>query len=587
MQYLLGPQRTALLLLVAETVVLLGLFFGFYLIRYRRQRTAHHRNQTTLVLVNLALILVAMAIGFNRYVIRGGAASPTIARLMIGHAALGGLAELMALYILVRMSNLVPESWRIWKYRRMMRATLALWTLVAFSGFGVYYGQYVATAAASRTETPQPTATPVPLPTTPGTAGLVAWADAQGFNDRVTLMVANLVPAAPGTVYQGWLVSRANSFFQSLGVLEVHEDGTGFLEDILPGGANPLTLYDLVVVTVEPAPAGKAGPSPTILLVGTIPPQAGVHLRSLLVQGPGSPSGLGFVNALRLQGTPLLFHASEIELARQRGNLASMKRHAEHVITLVEGQSGKNYGDLNQDGFIQDPGDGLGLLTYARLAAEHARLALESPDATAAIKTHAPHIITMVDNVTRWATQARDDALAVIAATTSQAVDAQAAEALVVSARALRGFDEDRDGEIASVPNEGGILQIRAHAQALAGVSLRVQPGAFAQELRPPPTPPPPTPTPTPAPQTVSVLMESFVYKDKTIVIKKGTTVSWVNKDVAKHNIVHDTRAFVSPSVAQGDSYSYTFNETGRFPYFCEFHGDKGGLGMAGLVIVE
>ncbi len=29
------------------------------------------------------------------------------------------------------------------------------------------------------------------------------------------------------------------------------------------------------------------------------------------------------------------------------------------------------------------------------------------------------------------------------------------------------------------------------------------------------------------------------------------------------------------------------FNEAGKFPYYCEYHADKGGMGMAGLVVVE
>ncbi|MBI2918680.1 MAG: anti-sigma factor [Chloroflexi bacterium] len=584
MQYLLGPQSTGLALLVAEAIVLGGLFFGFYLIRYQRRRQAHHRVQTTLVLANMVLILAAMAFGFNRYVVQGGAASPAVARLMIGHATLGAVAEVMAVYILIRMSNLVPEGWRVWRFRRAMRATLALWTVVALSGVGVYYGQYVASAG-SRTEPPPPPTTPVPPPTTPGTAGLVAWTNAQGFNDRITLTVVNMPPLASGRVYQGWLVSRASAFFQSLGVLEVHEDGTAFLEEVF--ATNPLTLYDQVVVTVEDAPASKAGPSPTVFLVGQIPPQAGVHLRHLLVEGPGSPSGLGFVNALFLHGPHLVVHAREIEQARQRGNLASMKRHAEHLITLIEGQSGPNYGDLNQDGAIQDPGDGLGLLPYARLIAEHAQLALEAPDATPAIKAHAPHIASMVDNVTRWATQVRDDALAVIAADSPQAVEAQVADAVVISARGFLGYDENGDGEIAPVPNEGGIVQVRAHAQAMAGLALRVQPGAFVQELHPPPTAPSPTPTPTPAPGTVTVLMERNLYRDKTLVVKRGTTVVWVNRDVAKHTVTWDAREVNSGLMSQGETFSFTFNEPGRFPYYCELHGDRGDIGMAGMVIVE
>ena len=34
-------------------------------------------------------------------------------------------------------------------------------------------------------------------------------------------------------------------------------------------------------------------------------------------------------------------------------------------------------------------------------------------------------------------------------------------------------------------------------------------------------------------------------------------------------------------------SYAYTFTEPGTYPYFCRYHGDVGGVGMAGTIVVE
>lgn len=38
--------------------------------------------------------------------------------------------------------------------------------------------------------------------------------------------------------------------------------------------------------------------------------------------------------------------------------------HAEHVVNILDGEEGRVYGDLNQDGSIQNPGDGIGVRTY-------------------------------------------------------------------------------------------------------------------------------------------------------------------------------------------------------------------------------
>ncbi|MBI4287227.1 MAG: cupredoxin domain-containing protein [Chloroflexi bacterium] len=584
MQFLLGPQRTSLFLLIAEIIVLLGLFYGFYLIRFRRKAKAHHHNQTTFVLVNLGLILLVMVFGFYRYVVQGGAASPAVARMMIGHAAVGTVAELMGIYILIGMGNRLPERLQITKPRGIMRLTLALWTLAAIGGFVIYYAQYIATAPSGKQTG---TSTPAPFPTTVGAFALAGWSDREGPNDSLTLIVADLPPQAYGTVYQGWLVSSASAVFESLGILEVSGDGTGLLAYRSPGAINLLGAYDRVLVTEEKSPAGKAGPSTSTVLAGKMPSQAGIHLQHLLVQVPGSPLGLGSVDALRLHMFALVVHSNEIESARRRGNLDSMKRHAEHVINLVEGQSGKDYGDLNRDGFVQDPGDGYGLLAYAALASAQARLANDAADATPAIATHAPHVITTADNISKWATQVRDHALTVINAASLQGMESTTTNSMTLSARALAGYDGNDDGVISPIPNEGGLVQLQAHAKMMATLVLRAGPGVPMQTLRQATPPARPTPTPSPGPQTATVLMEEFVYKEKTMIIKKGTTVIWVNNDQAAHNVVHDAGGFRSGSLARGATYSFSFNEAGRFPYFCEFHGDKGGIDMAGLVVVD
>jgi hypothetical protein len=55
--------------------------------------------------------------------------------------------------------------------------------------------------------------------------------------------------------------------------------------------------------------------------------------------------------------------------AISEGDLAGAKSHAEHVINIVEGESGANFGDWDGDGLVQNPGDAFGLLPYLRLLA--------------------------------------------------------------------------------------------------------------------------------------------------------------------------------------------------------------------------
>lgn len=86
---------------------------------------------------------------------------------------------------------------------------------------------------------------------------------------------------------------------------------------------------------------------------------------------------------------------------------------------------------------------------------------------------------------------------------------------------------------------------------------------------------------------TATVTMKGFAFLPRTLRVKKGTTVVFVNQDPAKHTATADDGLFDSRDINPGQTYSRTFNQPGTFPYYCVFHGDKGGAGMAGTIMVE
>ena len=143
MQELFGTRTTADINLVAQIVILIGLWFGFYFARTRRIRL--HRNmQTSMVLAQLFFIGSAMAISFYSYVISGGTTGGTVARLMMIHGGFGAIAELTGIYLILRMrTQLIPQRLRVRNYKLVMRSTLGLWTIIAVLGFGVYYYRYL------------------------------------------------------------------------------------------------------------------------------------------------------------------------------------------------------------------------------------------------------------------------------------------------------------------------------------------------------------------------------------------------------------------------------------------------------------
>lgn len=88
------------------------------------------------------------------------------------------------------------------------------------------------------------------------------------------------------------------------------------------------------------------------------------------------------------------------------------------------------------------------------------------------------------------------------------------------------------------------------------------------------------TTAPTPVPSTAgsagptSVAITGFVFDPSPVRIRAGETVTWTNQDAVPHSI-QDTSPLatpVSPSLAQGDSFSITYPRPGTYPYVCGIH---------------
>ena len=77
-------------------------------------------------------------------------------------------------------------------------------------------------------------------------------------------------------------------------------------------------------------------------------------------------------------------------------------------------------------------------------------------------------------------------------------------------------------------------------------------------------------------------------FTPKTVTINVGESVNWRN-DSGFHNVVFDDGSFESPGDPSPTPWtaSRKFDAPGEFQYFCEQHGNKGGVGMAGTVIVQ
>ena len=67
--------------------------------------------------------------------------------------------------------------------------------------------------------------------------------------------------------------------------------------------------------------------------------------------------------------------------------------------------------------------------------------------------------------------------------------------------------------------------------------------------------------------------IENFRYSPQNLEINVGETVTWINKDNAKHTVTsEDEGPLNSILLPKEETYSYTFNELGEFDYYCVPH---------------
>ena len=128
-----------------EIAMGMGLLLGARLARKGRFRQ-HAWCQSTIVLLNLAVVVVMMIPSFRVHVLPRVPAKLGKAyyALATTHGAFGTVTELAGLYVVLSAgTKLLPETVRITKYKPWMRSVLVLWWVVLLLGMTTYTRWYV------------------------------------------------------------------------------------------------------------------------------------------------------------------------------------------------------------------------------------------------------------------------------------------------------------------------------------------------------------------------------------------------------------------------------------------------------------
>ena len=170
--------------------------------------------------------------------------------------------------------------------------------------------------------------------------------------------------AAPpeGEHYELWMQSDAGELMR-LGEFEVDEGNVtyeGSTEE------NLLRDYSTILISLEPDDDPNEEELTQVVLSSTLPSQLLTLTRQLLTGSEGADPAV--FEDLQEQIAIAAEHSGLLADSLILENIPEVRRHAEHIVNILDGNTGDFFGDLDRDGQPQNPGDGVGVRVYLEQA---------------------------------------------------------------------------------------------------------------------------------------------------------------------------------------------------------------------------
>lgn len=178
------------------------------------------------------------------------------------------------------------------------------------------------------------------------------------------------------------------------------------------------------------------------------------HLGHVTTAFNGTPNGQGLLPTAMAEAKIAAQHAA---LAmKSEGNLDGMKLHAGHVIHAV-------------DPTVEMKGPGLnyGVKRAAQGVAQHIELAAKSPGASKNVMTHSNHVATSAGNVVKWSDEIISVAKEIRSATDAKVAAGHVKHLNMLAQQLTSGLDADKNGQVGWQAGEGGLQQADMHVNLL------------------------------------------------------------------------------------------------------------------------
>ena len=319
--------------------------------------------------------------------------------------------------------------------------------------------------------------------------GRLRFQDGTALADQVTISTSSLDAPPQGSQYEAWLIQDDGEQRFSIGVITFDGQNQGSLAFVDSEGQNLVGKYRTLEITRESDPDPSPNSSNDVAFSVSLPPDGLTHVRHLLFSFNATPEKVGFIQGL--EANTLLLHESAQQMLAsfEARDEVGLDLYAERMLNVILGSQSEEYKDWDEDGAVDDPGDGYGLLLngenvgYIQGTFTHANLSLTSPDATQNMLTHGTHVKDCATNLDAWTSQLRDHLTAILNAPfDSPELEGMIREAVALADKIRNGIDVNGNESIEPVSGEGGAVTAYEHAYYMA--DMAIVPGASQ-----PPTP--------------------------------------------------------------------------------------------------
>jgi serine/threonine protein kinase len=318
---------------------------------------------------------------------------------------------------------------------------------------------------------------PAPTESEAEPVGLFRFQDGTAIADQVTFSSRTMSLPPEGSQYEAWLITDDGEHRISMGVIQFDSEERGSLTFVDNEGQNLITTYHGIEITLEPNPDNSPNPSNDIAFSATLPSSGYVHVRHLLSVFPSTPSQTALIRGLRTNAELIQSMGQEMLTSFEARDEADARLQAESMLNIIVGIQSEEHKDWNEDGTVDDPGDGFGLLLngdnvgYIQGTFSHANLALTSPDASPNMLIHGEHVKVAATNISEWTPQLRDQLIAILEAPSgSPETGGMIREAVVLANQMLSGVDINGNENIEPIPGEGGALTAYDHSYYMADI---------------------------------------------------------------------------------------------------------------------